>query len=52
MYINNLQNSGFDYLPFYGDQMLITGWWMYNVNDDLVEKSNNGSISDVYTNQI
>ena len=52
MYVSNPQNENFDDLPFDGDQMLITRWRMYGVNDDIVERLKNGSIVDVYTNQM
>ena len=52
MYVNNPLNVDFDHLPFYGDKSSITGRIIYCVNDDIVEMLNNGSIIDVYTNQI
>ena len=33
MYVSNPQNSDFGYLPFDGDQRLITGQRIYLVND-------------------
>ena len=49
MYESNSRNAYFDDLSFYGDQSLINGWWIYSVNDDIVEWSNNVLIVDVYT---
>ena len=50
MYVSNPQNSDFGYLPFDGDQRLITGQRIYLVNDDIVERLENGLIVDVYMN--
>ena len=36
MYVSNPQNSNLYELPFYGDQMLISGQRIYNVHDDIV----------------
>ena len=47
---SNPWNSYFDDSPFYDDQRLITGQWLYWINDDTVERSNNGSTVDIYTN--
>ena len=52
MYVSNPQNSDFNDLTFDGDQRLITGRQIYFVNDDIVERLNNGFIVDIYTNQI
>ena len=50
MYISNPQNDDFNNLPFYGDERLITGQWIYCVNYDIVERLNNGLILDAYKN--
>ena len=52
MYESNPWNIDLGYLPFYGDQRLITGWRIYSVNYDIVERLSNGSIIDVYMNQM
>ena len=52
MYKSNPQNSDFDDLPFDGDERLITRWQINRINDDVIERLNNGLIVDVYTNKI
>ena len=52
MYEGNPRNADFDDLTFDGDQRLIYGWQIYRVNEDIVERLDNGSIFDVYTNQM
>ena len=52
MYESSHQNSKFDDLAFDGDERLITRWRIYRINDDIIERLNNGLIDDVYTNQI
>ena len=49
MCVSNPQIFDFDDLPFYGDQRLINGQQIYLINDDIVERLNNGLIVDVYT---
>ena len=50
MYVSNTLNGDFDELLFDGDERLITRRRIYFINDDIVERLNNGSIVDVYTN--
>ena len=50
MYESNPINADFDDLPFDCDERLITRRRIYCMNDDIVERLNNGSIVDVYTN--
>ena len=50
MYESNPQNSDFDDLTFYGDEIFITRQRIYRINDDLVEMLNNGLIVEVYKN--
>ena len=52
MYVSNPQNTDFDYLPFDANKSLITGQWIYCINDDIVERLNNGLIFYVYTNKL
>ena len=52
MCVSNHQNADFDDLTFDGDERLITTWKIYCINCDIVESLNNGSIYDVYSNQI
>ena len=52
IYISNFQSANFYDLPFDVDQRLITRQQIYLINDDIVERLNNGFIVDVYTNQI
>ena len=39
-------------LPIYGDQRLISRRRIYRINTDIVEMLNNGSMVDIYTNQM
>ena len=50
IYVSNHLNANFDGLPFYGDQSLITGQQIYHINDNIIERLNNGLIVSVYTN--
>ena len=50
MYVSNPQNSDFGDLTFYVYQRLIVGRQIYSVNDDIVERLENGLIVDVYMN--
>ena len=50
MYVSKPQNSDVDDLPFNGDQNLITIQRIYYINDDIIERLNNGLIVDVNTN--
>ena len=52
MYKSNPSNSDIYYLPFDGDERLVTRWQIYRIKDDIIEGLNNGSIVDVYTNRI
>ena len=52
MYVSNLLNSDFGYLSFDGDQILISRWLMYRMNDYIVQRFNNGLIVDVYMNKM
>ena len=52
MYVINLQGDDLDDSPFDGDQSLITRRHIYCINHDIVERMNNGSIVDVYVNQL
>ena len=52
MYKSNNQNADFDYLPFDGDESLITRRLIYHINDDIVEMLNNGFIVYVNMNQM
>ena len=52
MCVSNTQNSDLDYLPFDGDKMLITKWWIYCIDGDIIEILNNGLIIDVYINRM
>ena len=52
MYVSNPQNADFGYLPFGDDEGLITRQRIYHINYDIVERLDNGSIVDVYTNWI
>ena len=51
MYVSNHQNEDCDDLPFDGDQKLINRQLIYCINDDIVERLNNGLIVEVYTNK-
>ena len=44
MYEINHRYANFGDFPFYGNEMLTTRWWIYHINDDIVERLNNGSI--------
>ena len=44
MYESNHKDSDFDDLPFDGDQMLISGWWINCVNNCIIFSSKNGLI--------
>ena len=50
MYESNARNSDFDVLPFDGNQRLITRQLIYFINDDIIERLNNGFIVGVYRN--
>ena len=50
MYESNTKNANFYDLPFYGDERLIYGRRIYCVNDDIVERLNNGLNIDIYAN--
>ena len=50
MHESNPQYSNFDRLPFDSDERLITRQQIYCINGYIVERLNNGSIVDVYTN--
>ena len=50
MYLINTKNCDIYYLLFYGDEILITRRQIYCINDEIVEKLNNGSIIRVSTN--
>ena len=52
MYESNPRNANFDGLPFEGNEMLITRQQIYSIKDDIIERLNNGSIVDVYTNRM
>ena len=52
MYEGNPQNEDFDDSPFDGDETFITRRWIYCINDDIIERLNNGLIVGVYTNQV
>ena len=41
IYKSNPQNANFDYLPFDGDNFLITIWGTYSLNDDIIFKLSN-----------
>ena len=43
IYGSNTQNANFDYLPFGGDEMLITRQRLYCINYHIVFRLNNGS---------
>ena len=49
---SNDQNFDFDDLPFDNDERLTTRQQIYHINDDIVERLNNGSIVGVYTNKM
>ena len=51
MYVNNHLNDNFDDLPFDGYEMLITRQQIYCINDDIIERFNNGLIIGIYMNQ-
>ena len=44
IYESNPRNANFDYLPFYGDKILISRRRIYHINDDIVFRLKNGSI--------
>ena len=50
-YVNNTENAEFDYLLFNGNQKLYQRR-IYHVNDNIVERLNNGFIAYVHTNKI
>ena len=50
MYGSNPRNDDLDDLHFDGGQRLITRRTIYRVNDDTIERLNNGLIVDVYKN--
>ena len=52
MCVNNPQNDNLYDLPLDGDQMLITRWQIYCINDDIVEMLNNNPVVGVYTNRM
>ena len=52
MYLNSHLNDNFDDLPFDGYEMLITRQQIYSIKGDIIERLNNGSIVDVYTNRM
>ena len=52
MYENNHQNDYFYDLRFDGDHRLISGHQIYRVNDDVIERLNNGSIIYIYINRM
>ena len=52
MCVSNHQNADFDDLTFDGDQRLITRKQIYCINDDILERLNNGLIVHVYKNQM
>ena len=52
MYKSNPQNADFDDLPFDGDERLITILQINFINDDTIERLNNGLLVEVYTNEI
>ena len=45
---SNPQNDDIVESPFDFDQGLISGWLVYNVNDDIVETFNNKFIFEIY----
>ena len=49
---SNHQNSNFDYLPFYGDEMLITNQQIYLIRDYIVFILINGLRIYIKTNRI
>ena len=49
IYKSNPINANFDYLPFDGDEIIITRRKIYHINDDIIERLNNSLIIDVYT---
>ena len=52
MYEINTPNENFIDLPLDGNQRFIAGRRIYFVNGDIVYGLNNGSIVDIYMNQI
>ena len=50
MYESNDRNANFNVLPFYGDKSLITRQLIYFIDDDIIERLNNGLIVGVYRN--
>ena len=44
MYENNPQNIDFDDLPFDGDERMITRRRINHINDDIIERLNNGLV--------
>ena len=50
IHVSNTQNENFYGLTYDGDQRLITGQQIYHVNDDIVERLNNGLIFYVCNN--
>ena len=52
MYASSPENANFDHFPFDGDQRLITGRIIYNVNNDIVKRFNNFFIVAIYMNQM
>ena len=52
MCVSNPRNSTFDELRFHGDERLITRRLMYHINDDILERLNNGLFVGVCMNQM
>ena len=52
MYVRNPRNDDFGDLPFDGDQIMISRWQIYRVNNYIIEMLNNDLIIDIYTNQM
>ena len=52
MYVINPWNSNWYDLPLDGDQRLVARIRIYFINDDIVERLNNGSSVGVYIKQI
>ena len=52
MCVVNPKNYYLNHLPFDWDQRLITIQLVYITNDNIIERLNNSSIVDIYTNQM
>ena len=52
MYKSNSWNADLVDLPFDNDKKLISEYQIYNVNDDIIFRLNNGSIIGTYMNRI